>query len=77
MRVIAAQPASLATLAEAAHGGLDMDRGQHPRLARAAAVYGYTVAVPLSVACYAAAWIVQRPARLALALAVLLVVWLS
>jgi hypothetical protein len=77
MRMIAAQPASLAAVAEQARTGLDMDRGQHPALARAAAVYGYTIALPLTAACYATAWIVQRPARLALTLAVLFVVWLT
>jgi hypothetical protein len=77
MAVVTAQPASLAAVAQQARTGLDIDRGQHPALARAAQVYGYAVAVPVTAACYAAAWIAQRPARLVLALAVVLIVWLT
>jgi hypothetical protein len=77
MRMIATQPASLAAVAEQARTGLDMDRGQHPALARTAQVYGYLVALPLITACYGAAWIAGRPARLAVALALVLIVWLT
>lgn len=40
-------------------------------------IYCWTVAIPLSIAFYIAAWIIQRPGRLAAFLVLIAIVWLS
>lgn len=50
---------------------------EHPLLVAAGRAYGYVVAVPGSLVLYGMAWLIQRPARLALAIALALIVPLT
>jgi hypothetical protein len=72
----ATSPASLADLRAYIHSA-DWVPGDELLLEVAGRAYGYLVAIPLSAALYAVAWVIQRPGRFALACAVALVVWLT
>ena len=50
---------------------------EHPLLVGAGRAYGYLVAVPGSLALYGLAWVIQRPARLGLAIVLALIVPLT
>ena len=70
-------PASIADLVAYTAAGDWVPGEQAPVLEFLGKAYGYLVAVPVSVALYAVAWLLQRPGRFALACLVALVVWLG
>ncbi|MGH3321329.1 MAG: hypothetical protein ACRDN9_14355 [Streptosporangiaceae bacterium] len=72
----AASPASPVELRAYIHSSAWVP-GDAPILELAGRVYGYVVALPASLALYAAAWLLQRPGRFLLAAVVGLVVWLT
>jgi len=70
-------PASIAELVAYTAAGDWVPGERAPVLEFLGKAYGYLVAVPVSIALYAVAWLLQRPGRFALACFVGLVVWLG
>ena len=71
-------PASITELlAYVRAGGWVPTPDEHPLLVGAGRAYGYLVAVPGSLALYGLAWVIQRPARLGLAIVLALIVPLT
>jgi len=66
MDLVANPPASLAVLVAHTQRGGWAPGEQHPVLEWAGWLYGWLVAIPVTVALYGAAWLLQRPGRLAL-----------
>ncbi len=65
MDLVANPPASLAALVAHTQRGDWAPGEQHPALEWAGWLYGWLVAIPVSVGLYGAAWLLQRPGRLA------------
>ncbi|MFC5992920.1 hypothetical protein ACFQE5_01695 [Pseudonocardia hispaniensis] len=68
-------PPSLAALASYTAAGEWVPGEQAPVLEFMGKVYGYGVAIPVSIALYAVAWVLQRPSRLLLFAVLALVLW--
>lgn len=62
------RPASVAEVVAYTRDGEWVPGEMHPALETAGRIYGYGVAVPVTCAAYALAWLVQRPTRLLIAL---------
>lgn len=70
-------PPSVADLAAYTRSGHWVPGERAPVLEAIGKAYGYLVAIPVSAALYALAWVLQRPARLLLAVLLLFVLWLA
>lgn len=70
-------PAAIAELVAYTRSGAWVPGEQAPVLEAAGRAYGWVIAVPVSVALYAVAWVIQRPARCALAAAMSGFLWIS
>lgn len=70
-------PASVADIVTYTRSGSWMPGQAAPVLEALGKAYGYAVAVPASLALYTVAWLVQRPARLGLAVVIGSILWAS
>jgi hypothetical protein len=70
-------PPSVVEIAQFTRSGSWVPGLQAEWLETAGKVYGYCIAIPISLALYSVAWLIQRPGRLGLALVLGAVVWFT
>lgn len=75
--VYEARPVSLADVVAYTQEGGWVPGDQPEALEIAGRIYGYLVAVPVTAAAYALAWLVQHPLRLVIALVIGVVLWVA